>query len=903
VSLGSVVIQPQRLARAQAAKDSDSVLADVAALAIGILRDTAGGGQILAQIEAAGIASGDRVVAHAQSGLAHARERLAALVETPIDRAVALARELGGVDDVDTALTGARDLLTAFSAGADALTIDHVRQYVGELLDIIENDLGLRPDFLEREIFALFDDIAERLEHVAPEPDAGLRSNRIQVIGALRRLRRRLDGLLEFPQLDPEHAADDLFEFIRSSGISDGAGRVACVGSNLAGATDAARRLLTAVPVTGFLSGSVGAAVVPDVQEGEEYLWYPSWLANNNRPPLVDILMLVPGDEVRRARDKSYIVQRNILHDSRLIASGTNLEWADHARLGDDAATYSFGSIDAGAMETIAFATAILQSVAEGILHLTSLEEGDYASNVVNAFGALVNSLWRGLEHEPTPWWLDGLLDRTVGTTLASLEGIHTKATAANCFSMWMTLLGPDLIEMLTWKYLTNLARDNLLSLLTLVNHEPPSGSAPAPRNRQEFDAIRHAVTLGIHNLFLLAFKRQNWGLMKAVPGGVDTGPLLELTLLWSLGVGTCVGILGGFVGSLLGQAIARDVSLDVFKRMWWSIPQVVLTTIYWLYLQNDGSTQNGRYTPFTGGAYKGYQPKDTSPYKMPFDPAAVSHCYVVQGNQGLWSHNFNNVGQVYAYDFSLDEGDEVLAARAGTVIQFSESVPNTENPVWTDHTSTLATAINAAVGPATIDVASGAVFAEQGWVVIGDDFGYYTSKSGNTLQGVTWKGGVTAAHAVGDTVTQTIFGWNFVVVKHDVDETGAALASPDAHDLGVGGTAITTLGVYGHGLPGSISAAFASHDPPVPTAEIVGTLVKQGMPIMAAGDTGISFNNHLHMHVVPDPGPNATTHDYRAYGGEGDTIPFVFSDGDAPANGVLRRLNFYTSSNARRTS
>ena len=90
------------------------------------------------------------------------------------------------------------------------------------------------------------------------------------------------------------------------------------------------------------------------------------------------------------------------------------------------------------------------------------------------------------------------------------------------------------------------------------------------------------------------------------------------------------------------------------------------------------------------------------------------------------------------------------------------------------------------------------------------------------------------------------------------------AVAAPHAHDLGLGGgTPIPTVAVYGHGLPGSVTAAFGNHLPAVPTAAIVGTKVKQGMPIMRAGDTGISFNNHLHLHVVPDPGG-----DYRVYGG-----------------------------------
>ena len=56
---------------------------------------------------------------------------------------------------------------------------------------------------------------------------------------------------------------------------------------------------------------------------------------------------------------------------------------------------------------------------------------------------------------------------------------------------------------------------------------------------------------------------------------------------------------------------------------------------------------------------------------------------------------------------------------------------------------------------------------------------------------------------------------------------------------------------------------------------------VKQGMPIMLAGSTGISFNNHLHMHVIPDP-EQRSAHSYRQdFIGNGNSMPFVFADVD----------------------
>ena len=73
----------------------------------------------------------------------------------------------------------------------------------------------------------------------------------------------------------------------------------------------------------------------------------------------------------------------------------------------------------------------------------------------------------------------------------------------------------------------------------------------------------------------------------------------------------------------------------------------------------------------------------------------------------------------------------------------------------------------------------------------------------------------------------------------------------------------------------------------------------------MRAGSTGVSFHNHLHLHVVPGPDPASTPgtgplpiveeNDLGNY-----TLPFVFAD--APGDGVLKNLRWYRSANTRTT-
>jgi hypothetical protein len=80
-------------------------------------------------------------------------------------------------------------------------------------------------------------------------------------------------------------------------------------------------------------------------------------------------------------------------------------------------------------------------------------------------------------------------------------------------------------------------------------------------------------------------------------------------------------------------------------------------------------------------------------------------------------------------------------------------------------------------------------------------------------------------------------------------------------------------------------------------------------MPIMLAGSTGISAQNHLHMHVIPDPGTGIGTLVLDDFIGNGDTMPFVFADVDRrfslaslffSTKGVPDHLNFHSSKNER---
>jgi hypothetical protein len=937
LSVGAVLVQPQRFERAANAAADETILVDVADLVARAAFDTAKGGGVGSSFLAACEKAGERLLAQAGSGFETAGSRLGTMLQAPATALQTQAHSIGAIDNVDDALAAAKTLLTALVSLVEELTIDHIREHLGEIVDIVETDLGLKPNVIEDQVWALLDDFIDELEHVPPESDAAVLSNRIQLIGALRRIKRRAGESVEFPELPVEALAEALFAAIKRTGIPQEAARVACVGAGAANAVGAGRDLLHAVPFTGFGSGSIGAAIPPPEPSSNDktYLWYPSWLANNHRRWWSYLLLVYPGDEIWISADEQQIVQANtpdpwsvfwqgLIHwtwpyDRHVIgfSPGGGVKWKDSPRIADSTHTYAFKVVDADAMEKIAWISSIACNGFEFLAHMISLEENDIASNLVNGIGAAGYGTWKATLRRPAPAWLEGLTIRTVGTLLASLEGRQT--SGSNQFSEWLTLSGPDVAEMLTYKYFAESARDFTLSLLTLLNNDPGAPPEQRPRNHEEIDGVTNAFVILFQNLMMLLFSRQDY--LQPFQGPSAGQQRETLFLKWMLLIGTGFGLLGGVVGAAAALGASRTFDKGVFFR---KLPLAVLQThllfFYWLYLHQEGNTAGGTYNPYGFGSLPGYPtPASQSPYLIPYDNSAGA-IYLGQGNQGFWSHNVLNVNQVYAYDFSATQGTQILAARPGTVVAFWETIPDDTNPnAFTVGPTTLTGASIAAGGnPAIVPVANAAGFAPKGQFLIADpntgksDDVSYTSIAGNSFQGCTWPAaGAAATYFVpgapgapppqAAAIQQANPGWNFVVVRHDLDNNLAPAGPIGPYDVGPNGLGLTCA-VYGHGRTGSVTSSFNQITAPV-TPAIIGTKVKRGMPIMLTGNTGISFHNHCHMHVVPDPGGQYSAFMGVAFAGlptpNAVTIPFVFADSDVGGDGVLKHFNFYTSSNA----
>jgi murein DD-endopeptidase MepM/ murein hydrolase activator NlpD len=481
------------------------------------------------------------------------------------------------------------------------------------------------------------------------------------------------------------------------------------------------------------------------------------------------------------------------------------------------------------------------------VLHLFSLEKGDYASNAFNAFNFSLFGVVKLASGKPMlPNAVETYVFPPVTALITSFEGVHRNAAAGPWAKMWLTLLVPDLVETQIYRAISSTVRDAFLSFFTLTNYQGEFDTSAdpdlRPLNRKHIEGVVAipGIIMGLTGaqMSTALYPRQDYGLSKE-------GLILKTIFFHNLLTNTLFSFGNRLLGCLLAMAVGRNFDFKAWGEGSWRLAVSFGTWFISQYMSKEGDTDDGKYNPL-GDAFHEYPAHDSSPYTLPY--AKDTYYYCIQGNQGWFSHHSQNVQQTYSYDFSMDQGDIILAARPGTVVDYFDWVADDANPGWEDLT---------APNEAT---ASGFLVPNQ------------------------------TGH---DT-------WNFICIRHDSDQDGAAAEPDDVHDRGAGHALITTYAVYGHGRKDSVRELFGARG--VAPQSIIGTQVKRGDRIMRAGNTGVSFNNHLHIMVhagpeAPDLPADRLLPVKRSNLADG-TIPFVFKDVThiIGRDGVCKSLNWYTS-------
>lgn len=941
--LGTLLIQPQALARMAGRSPGEDLADEVVALAQRLLADPAQAETLAPVFSAALEALAGRFLARWQPNLPAISADLLGLL-APVTAPLQQLGAGGAADSVPALLRRLADLLDGLDDLPAALSDDGLRSLIQRVTTVLGSRLGLSQDLLHTEIRATLGDIRTRLHALAPTLDTTAGATCTALACLLARLETQALALPRL-DLDPGRLAIQLIGALRIGGFEEIRSRIACFSAKLQAllrsAADLADAAAAAVPKSRALAAPVpraarrraaprdGAApragsAAPPRSEDDRYCWYASWLfAERRQRWYEDIVPGYPEDEVWQTKDKKCLVLRRANHaDEVLHRAEAPFEWYQAppfaSALGQE--RFSFGTFSAQFLEVWTRVGVTAVEGGKGLWHLIDMATGErkHGANLPLWLWNWAKAVSAGAQGTPLPSLIfkageAGLgakflltpFPAWVAVLFGSIQGHHSATNFKNQFLYWATLAGSNALTAYVADALLYACHDLTLSFFTLINQGGGEGG-PEPVNWQHGKPWIELVTFFALLIMVKAKSRDDysypfsWG---------DNG----MQALWFFLIAPAIGALGSALGTLLVWALARHADGgQIARELGYGALRGLRDFYLWEYIFKEGDTDDGKYNPTIdpdGKAYSparqpapGYPPADSSPYRLPYEKDRT--LFVGQANLGTFSHmRFSFLPQVYAYDFAHDFGDEILCARDGTVVDYFDWIVDDTDPSFSQMMDAIKEAIawTGAADPSLQELkdaialpASNLVDKQSGRAQIKVED--VKDGSGNQVFEVDGAGNPRLDGSGNpikrQRIIDTFFNWNFILVRHDTLDT--------THDKDAGGANVTTFAVYGHGKKGSVRAAFNARS--VAPKAIIGQAVTRGQVIMHAGDTGTSFHNHLHMHVVGATSPGQATAvppiddgDLTQY-----TLPFVFKEAThvLHRDGVLRRLTWYTSDN-----
>lgn len=311
MSLGNLLLQPQRLQRETGGDPRLEVVQDVLRLATLLGEDAAAQGLLTSIGPALLERVGNRIQAQAAAGVAGVGTELKRHFQPLFLYFEGLVGDVAAVEQDAAALF---DVLRRLLEGASALlaSIDQSRLQA-ELefaIGLLERQLGMSPDVVNNQVGVLLDDVVALWLALPTAIDPATRRRRRLAIRAVTRVRQHLLRSFTLPRIDSARAAASLYRLLRSSAFTDIVAEIRCVLDKLDTAIDAVEDIRAALPAVG---GSVGAALV-EPEGAAQYCWYASWLLTD-----VDLPLLAISD----VKDKRELVNQFRTHQGGTLKANT----------------------------------------------------------------------------------------------------------------------------------------------------------------------------------------------------------------------------------------------------------------------------------------------------------------------------------------------------------------------------------------------------------------------------------------------------------------------------------------------------------------------------------------------------------------------------------------------------
>jgi hypothetical protein len=290
MSLGSLLLQPQRLQRTSAGPEA-AIVADALRLLTLLAEDAVADGPLTQALPDVVTRIGNRVQTRSGGGMAAVSSALKARMKPLFLYFEGLVRDIENLDQEPAALLAImRDIVSAARTAVAGLTQAGIQAELDFAKQALEQLLGFDRHFIGSEIGALLDDVVTVWQQLPADLSPARRRRKRLAIQTVRRLRRHLIDRFTLPEIDTARAANRLYRLLRSSGMVRVFEEIHCVLEKFDAAVAATQDIGAALPIAGVGGGSVGAALIAP-EGAARYCWYASWVLSD-----VDLPLLGTGD-------------------------------------------------------------------------------------------------------------------------------------------------------------------------------------------------------------------------------------------------------------------------------------------------------------------------------------------------------------------------------------------------------------------------------------------------------------------------------------------------------------------------------------------------------------------------------------------------------------------------------
>jgi hypothetical protein len=653
MSIANVLIRPQLLDR-RPAGDEAVPLDLLTGLGSRLLADFLQGGPASRKITDASQAAAIKFITGFEPRLQTTRTKLLDWLDPYLSIIDGITGDLGN-DKAKNLLAVSTSLL----ALVDKLLVDlhsaNIAARLNSLADILENDLGVGWKTFEQFFESIFDGVYEALSNDFLHGNQGEEAlNNFLISRQLLTLRRLVKGQLAAMPLPAFNRQALIREFQLSLEAGNWDETLDAIQAKLKKGPEQLEKILPLLLQSLSLGGN--SKSLRDLPKPGQYSWYASWF---------------------RGEGTGTTDRFNLSGEA--FAGEINFS---------DGLSVKF-------LENFALITAALEEAARAVKYGFDLDNGNRVSPALNLVWqsvmgvmSLLSYLVEGEE------WVDFY---SVKNHSAFQAGVPQALSFGASFEQfpgfwgWLWASWPhdrgNMSDGMTWP---KLIREGLLSLFTLIN----ANDNPNTKNHQKINGITAATrTGGSYIASLIMGRKERYysifsdsfgtSVLVILGGGAITwafdiiGWLISGAFArrlsdryWKFESNDFTGGVGEFFGgenaygSLFGSF---KEFYDNWGSFWeektdngkFGLKAKILT---------DGTLENGETT------FKGYPEKESSPYRLPFEPGRLVFC--PQAHNGFSGHNYRK-GLIYAVDFLLNEGELALAMREGTVVEFHDDRPN----------------------------------------------------------------------------------------------------------------------------------------------------------------------------------------------------------------------------------